>query len=291
MRSLPRMNLTFSVIGASLPALADLKEILVGPPVQARKEMRTWAGERLRHEALRPRRRQRGRRRHLTTVLLPHTASVGSARLLGTEEPADDGLAEWITELPGAEKDTLLTMVADGEGAQVQALLLRRGSDTGTAGRSGSVRIATGLRAAAERRAAERKKAQEQRRRGLHAKRVHRVALSGPAAGCGSSARPPAEPVSSSPTLGRRRTTTVVRRRPSATPDCARCPMRPSIEADQLPGPCTVRFLPREPLTGLERRRLERGRGGSSSPSASSHTAISGCWLLVDVVVADGEPG
>jgi len=39
------MNLTFSVIGASLLALADLKEILVGPPVQARKEMRTWAGE------------------------------------------------------------------------------------------------------------------------------------------------------------------------------------------------------------------------------------------------------
>jgi hypothetical protein len=83
------------------------------------------------------------------------------------EEPANDGLAEWITELPAAEKDTLLTMVADGEGAQVQALLLRgfRGSDTATTGRSGSIRTATGLRAAAEGRAAERKKAQEQRRR------------------------------------------------------------------------------------------------------------------------------
>ena len=34
------VNLTFSVIGASLLALADLKEILVGPPVQTRKEMR-----------------------------------------------------------------------------------------------------------------------------------------------------------------------------------------------------------------------------------------------------------
>jgi hypothetical protein len=90
------------------------------------------------------------------------------------EEPADDGLAEWITELPAAEKDTLLTMVADGEGAQVQALLLRRfrGSDTGTAGRSGSVRTATGLRAAAERRAAERKKAQEQRRREEQARKA-----------------------------------------------------------------------------------------------------------------------
>ena len=83
------------------------------------------------------------------------------------EEPANDGLAEWITALPAAEKNTLLRMAADGEGAQVQALLLRRfrGSDTGTTGRSGSVRTATGLRAAAESRAAERKKAQEQRRR------------------------------------------------------------------------------------------------------------------------------
>ena len=41
------------------------------------------------------------------------------------EEPANDGLAEWITTLPAAEKDTPLTMVADGEGARVQALLLR----------------------------------------------------------------------------------------------------------------------------------------------------------------------
>ena len=90
------------------------------------------------------------------------------------EEPANDGLAEWITALPAAEKDTLLTMVSDGEGAQVQALLLRRfhGSDTGTTGRSGSVRTATGLRAAAESRAAERKKAQEQRRREEHARKA-----------------------------------------------------------------------------------------------------------------------
>jgi hypothetical protein len=41
------------------------------------------------------------------------------------EEPAA-GLADWITKLPAAEKDKLLTMVADGEGPQVQALLLRR---------------------------------------------------------------------------------------------------------------------------------------------------------------------
>jgi hypothetical protein len=90
------------------------------------------------------------------------------------EEPANDGLAEWITEVPAAEKDTLLTMVADGEGAQVQALLLRRfcGSDTGTTGRSGSVRTATGLRAAAESRVADRKKAEEQRRREEQARKA-----------------------------------------------------------------------------------------------------------------------
>ncbi len=37
--------------------------------------------------------------------------------------------------LPAAEKDTLLTMVADGEGAQVQALLLRRFRGSGQAPR------------------------------------------------------------------------------------------------------------------------------------------------------------
>jgi hypothetical protein len=42
-----------------------------------------------------------------------------------TDEPAT-GLADWIATLPAAEKDKLLSMVADGEGAQVQALLLRR---------------------------------------------------------------------------------------------------------------------------------------------------------------------
>lgn len=42
-----------------------------------------------------------------------------------TVEPAA-GLADWIAALPTAEKDKLLAMVADGEGAQVQALLRRR---------------------------------------------------------------------------------------------------------------------------------------------------------------------
>jgi hypothetical protein len=90
------------------------------------------------------------------------------------EEPANDGLAEWITELPAAEKDTLLAMVAGGDGAQVQALLLQgfRGSDAATTDGSGSIRTASGLRAAAESRAAERKKAQEQRRREEQARKA-----------------------------------------------------------------------------------------------------------------------
>ncbi len=69
------------------------------------------------------------------------------------EEPANDGLAEWITSLPQADKDTLLTMVTDGEGARVQALLLRRfrASNTGATARSGSVRTATGQQPDCER--------------------------------------------------------------------------------------------------------------------------------------------
>ena len=44
------------------------------------------------------------------------------------DEPAA-GLADWIATLDAAEKDKLLMMVADGEGPQVQALLLRRFRD------------------------------------------------------------------------------------------------------------------------------------------------------------------
>jgi hypothetical protein len=40
--------------------------------------------------------------------------------------PSDDGIADWVTALPASEKDKYLTMVADGEGAQVEALLVRR---------------------------------------------------------------------------------------------------------------------------------------------------------------------
>jgi hypothetical protein len=39
---------------------------------------------------------------------------------------SDDGIADWVTALPASEKDKYLTMVAEGEGAQAEALLVRR---------------------------------------------------------------------------------------------------------------------------------------------------------------------
>ena len=41
-------------------------------------------------------------------------------------EPQPDALAAWVLTLPATEKDTLLTMLASGQGTQAQALLLRR---------------------------------------------------------------------------------------------------------------------------------------------------------------------
>lgn len=90
------------------------------------------------------------------------------------EEPSDDGLAEWIASLPATEKDSFLTMVADGEGALVQALLLRRSraDAAGPASHSSPGRTATELLEAAETRAEERKKAEEQRRREAQARKA-----------------------------------------------------------------------------------------------------------------------
>ena len=39
---------------------------------------------------------------------------------------SDVGIADWVTALPASEKDKFLTMVAEGEGAQVGALLVQR---------------------------------------------------------------------------------------------------------------------------------------------------------------------
>jgi len=89
------------------------------------------------------------------------------------EEPSHDGLAEWIASLPATEKDSFLTMLADGEGALAQALLLRhfRADAAGpTTGHSSPGRTAAELLEAAETRAEERKKAEEQRRREAQAR-------------------------------------------------------------------------------------------------------------------------
>jgi len=50
--------------------------------------------------------------------------AAAAAASPSVQEPS--GLEEWIAPLPSKEKDTLLARVAAGEGAQVQALLLRR---------------------------------------------------------------------------------------------------------------------------------------------------------------------
>ncbi|MGH3196565.1 MAG: hypothetical protein ACRDOH_07925 [Streptosporangiaceae bacterium] len=90
------------------------------------------------------------------------------------EEPSDDGLAEWIASLPATEKDSFLTMVADGEGVLVQALLLRRfrADAAGPASHSSPGRTAAELLEAAQTRAEERKKAEEQRLREAQARKA-----------------------------------------------------------------------------------------------------------------------
>ena len=83
-----------------------------------------------------------------------------------TDEPAA-GLADWIATLPAAEKDKLLTMVADGEGPQVQALLLRRfrGSTPDQNAPAQPARTAAQLWAAAGARKTARQEAEAQARR------------------------------------------------------------------------------------------------------------------------------
>ena len=75
------------------------------------------------------------------------------------------GLTGRIASLPAAEKDTLLARVAAGEGAQVQALLLRRFRAAGSSGPAAPDRTAAQLWQAAGDRKAGREKAEEQRRR------------------------------------------------------------------------------------------------------------------------------
>jgi hypothetical protein len=108
-------------------------------------------------------------------------------------ESLPGALAAWVLTLPATEKDTLLTMLASGQGTQAQALLLRRFRDTtATADHSASARRAAELLEAADARMLERKRAEEERCReqqrrqaaakaAAHAKRLDDLAAEGDA--------------------------------------------------------------------------------------------------------------
>ena len=97
--------------------------------------------------------------------------AVAAASSPAIEEPG--GLAEWIASLAAEEKDSLLARVAGGEGAQVQALLLRRfRAASGSSAAAAPGRTAAELREAAEDRRAARDKAAEQRRRKAEARKA-----------------------------------------------------------------------------------------------------------------------
>jgi len=86
------------------------------------------------------------------------------AAAVSPEVQDGEGLAGRIASLPAEEKDTLLTRVASGEGAQVQALLLRRFRAAGGSEPTASARTAAELWQAAGDRKAARQKAEERRR-------------------------------------------------------------------------------------------------------------------------------
>ena len=81
-------------------------------------------------------------------------------------------MTRWIASLPAEEKDALLARVASGEGAQVQALLLRRFRAASGSPPTAPARTAAELWQAAGDRKAARAKAAEQRRRKAEARRA-----------------------------------------------------------------------------------------------------------------------
>ena len=95
--------------------------------------------------------------------------AVAAASSPSIQEP--EGMAGWITSLPVNQKDALLAQVAAGEGAQVQALLLRRfrtasGSPPTVPARTvAELWQATGNRKAARAKAAERSRREAEARR------------------------------------------------------------------------------------------------------------------------------
>ena len=96
--------------------------------------------------------------------------AVAAASSSPIEEPS--GLAEWIACLPAKEKDGLLVRAAAGEGAQVQALLLRRFRSANGSPPTASARTAAELWQAADDRREAREKAEEQRQREAEGRRA-----------------------------------------------------------------------------------------------------------------------
>lgn len=100
-------------------------------------------------------------------------AAAAEASPASTDTPGAD-LADWIAALPAVDKDKFLTMVAEGEGPQVQALLLRRfrgGSLTRNAA-DPSARTAAQLWAAAGARKVAREEAEARARRAEEERRA-----------------------------------------------------------------------------------------------------------------------
>jgi hypothetical protein len=93
--------------------------------------------------------------------------AVAAASSPSVQEP--EGMAGWIASLPELEKDALLARVTAGEGAQIQALLLRRFR---AASGSPPARTAAELWQAAGDRKAARAKAAEKRQREAEARRA-----------------------------------------------------------------------------------------------------------------------
>ncbi len=88
---------------------------------------------------------------------------------------SDDGIADWVTALPASEKDKFLTMVVEGEGSQVEALLVRRfrrESRPAGAAAASAGRTASELMAGAEARRAARKAAEARAREEARARRA-----------------------------------------------------------------------------------------------------------------------
>src|SRR5580700_6106616 len=94
--------------------------------------------------------------------------AVAAASSPSVREP--DGMAGWIMSLPAEQKDALLARVAAGEGAQVQALLLRRFRTASGSPPTAPARTAAELWQAADNRKAARAKAAERSQRQAQAR-------------------------------------------------------------------------------------------------------------------------